>query len=86
MGKIYRALHTGTMTELSVRDGDLVEPGNVVAKTMWTDERGRSLTGGWSVSIKSPISGRVRYFVTKGDLFHKDDPLFQIVRPGEPDF
>ncbi|HKC66298.1 MAG TPA: hypothetical protein VKB86_21830 [Pyrinomonadaceae bacterium] len=78
MGKTYRALHRGTVTSLNVQDGDYIRGGTVVAKTMWTDERGRSLTGGMSTPIKAPFDCVVRLFVKVGDQFDENEPLFHV--------
>ena len=86
MGKTYTAMHDGTVMELRVQDGDYVTRGNVIAKTMWTDEHGRSLTGGTTVSIKAPIDGRVRIYVMQGGRFHERQPLFQIIARGDLDW
>ena len=80
MGKTYRALHCGTVTDLNVQDGDFVQEGSVIAKTMWTDERGRSLTGGMSAPINAPFDCIVRVFVKVGYQFDKDEPLFHVER------
>ena len=86
MGRTYTAMHYGTVMELRVNDGDLVKQGQLIAKTMWTDERGRSLTGGTTVSIKAPIDGRVRIYVMQGGRFRERQPLFDIFRPGDLDW
>lgn len=78
MGKTYRAMHSGTVTQLNVADGEHIDAGKVVARTMWTDERGRSLTGGLSVPIKAPVSGVVRVYVQQGAKFEENQPLFRI--------
>jgi pyruvate/2-oxoglutarate dehydrogenase complex dihydrolipoamide acyltransferase (E2) component len=85
MGKTYKAMHDGTVMELRVRAGDFVEAGDVIAKTMWTDERGRSLTGGTTVSIKAPVRGTVSLYVMQGGRFQERQPLFHIKEPGDPD-
>jgi biotin carboxyl carrier protein len=78
MGKTYRAMHSGTVTQLNVADGEYISAGTVVARTMWTDERGRSLTGGSSAPIKAPINGVVRVFVPLGTQFEQNQPLFSM--------
>ena len=85
MGRTYKAMHDGTVMELRVKDGDLVQQGQLIA-TMWTDERGRSLTSGTTVSIKAPIEGKVRIYVMQGGRFRERQPLFDIFRPGDLDW
>jgi biotin carboxyl carrier protein len=78
MGKTYHALYHGTVTQLNVRHGDRVEAGDVIAKTMRTDERGRSLTAGLDAPIHAPAKGIVYVWIEQGGEFDEGDPLFRI--------
>ena len=86
MGKMYTALYDGTVTALRVQPDNVVEQGDPIAEIMWTDERGRSLTGGTTVLIRAPIPGKVRIYVFQGGRFRKGQPVFQVVRDTDPDY
>ena len=77
----YRAMWPGKATELNVSDGAYVGRNNVIARLMWTDERGKSVTGGTDVPIKAPFDGYVHLFPAVHRVFAQDEPLFRIDKP-----
>jgi biotin carboxyl carrier protein len=78
MGKTYSALYHGTVTRINVRHGDRVEAGEVIAKIMQTDERGRSRTAGLDAPIHAPAKGIVYVWVEECSEFDEGEPLFRI--------
>jgi hypothetical protein len=51
-----------------------------IARLEWTDERGKSLTGGTSVPINAPFNGLVQVFTSENKQFAQNEPLFRIDR------
>jgi hypothetical protein len=74
----YRAMHRGKVTELNASNGAYVPKGYVIARTMWTDERGKSVTGGTAAPINAPFNGIVQVFIEQNSMFDENQPLFRI--------
>ena len=77
----YRAMWPGKVTELNVSDGAYVGKDNVIARLMWTDEHGKSVTAGTAVAIRAPFDGYVRLFPAISRLFVENEPLFRLDKP-----
>jgi hypothetical protein len=78
MGKPYRALYRGTVTQLNVLDRERVRDKSVIATIMPTDDQGRSLTGGRSGPIYAPFDGVVRLYIEEGSQFDHGETLFHV--------
>src|SRR5450755_1175521 len=72
----YRAMFSGKLVELNASTGAYVSRGSVIAKVVWTDERGRP--AGDSVAITAPADGTVETFVAANSQFLKGEPLFRV--------
>jgi hypothetical protein len=74
----YRALHPGKLTQLNASTGDYVPKGHVIARVMWFDELGKSVTEGTTSGVAAPFDGTVAFFVSLNSHFQKGEPLFRI--------
>ena len=71
----YRAMFPGKLIELNASTGAYVLKGSLIAKVIWTDERGRP--AGDPVAITAPADGTVEIFITANSQFLKGEPLFR---------
>jgi hypothetical protein len=74
----YRALHPGKLTQLNASTGDYVPKGHVIARVMWFDDLGKSVTEGTTSGIAAPFDSTVEFFVSLNSHFQKGEPLFRI--------